>query len=96
MSALHSFAIGDVTVTRIVERDGPWHDPLHMYPDATSELVDKHLAAMPSFAADSASGMINLTFQSFLLRTPSHTILIDTCVGQHEDRREGLLYPKDR
>ena len=96
MPALQSFPIGDVTVTRIIERDGPWHEPLHMYPDADADTVERHLAAMPEFAADRTSGMINLTFQSFLLRTPSHTILIDTCVGQHEDRREGLLYPKER
>ena len=96
MTYSQKFSIGDVAVTRIIEREGPWHDPLHMYPDATTGNVEKHLASLPSFAADSASGMINLTFQSFLLQTPQHTILIDTCVGEHEDRREGLLYPKDR
>ena len=96
MAHSQKFSIGDVAVTRIIEREGPWHDPLHMYPNATTEDVERHLASLPSFAADSASGMINLTFQSFLLQTPQHNILIDTCVGEHEDRREGLLYPKDR
>ena len=90
------FRVGDVTVTRIVEREGPWHDPCNMFPKATPEKVAEHRAALPDFAFDAATGMINLTFQSLLLRTPRHTILIDTCVGEHQDRREGLLYPKDR
>ena len=96
MAHSQKFSIGDVAVTRIIEREGPWHDPLHMYPNATTEDVERHLASLPSFAADSASGMINLTFQSFLLRTPQHTILIDSCVGEHDERRADLLYPKDR
>jgi glyoxylase-like metal-dependent hydrolase (beta-lactamase superfamily II) len=90
------FRVGDVTVTRIVEREGPWHDPCTMFPRATPAKVAEHRASLPDFAFDAATGMINLTFQSLLLRTPRHTILIDTCVGEHEDRREGLLYPKDR
>ena len=51
MAGLHRFSIGDVAVTRIIEREGPWHDALHMYPDATAEAVKRHLAALPSFAS---------------------------------------------
>jgi glyoxylase-like metal-dependent hydrolase (beta-lactamase superfamily II) len=67
-----------------------------MFPRATPEKVAEHSARLPGFAFDAETGQINLTFQSLLLRTPRHTILIDTCVGEHADRREGLLYPKDR
>jgi glyoxylase-like metal-dependent hydrolase (beta-lactamase superfamily II) len=35
---------------------------------------------------DSASGKLILTFQAFLIRTRLHTILIDTCVGDHKPR----------
>jgi glyoxylase-like metal-dependent hydrolase (beta-lactamase superfamily II) len=35
---------------------------------------------------DPASGNIILTIQSFLVRTSHHTILVDTCVGDHKPR----------
>jgi len=92
----NTMPLGDVTLTRIIEREGPYHDPYHMFPKATKELVEKHLTALPDFVVDRETGWLCLTFQSFLLKTPHHNILIDTCVGEHEDRREGLLYPKDR
>ncbi|MBT5457838.1 MAG: MBL fold metallo-hydrolase [Rhodospirillaceae bacterium] len=96
ISAGNTIAIGDTTLTRIIERDGPWHDPYEMFPEATPEKVTAHLAQLPAFAYDPAVQKICMTFQSFLLRTPQHTILMDTCVGQHEERRANLLYPKDR
>ena len=88
--------IGDTTVTRIVEREGPWHNPHEVFPDSTPKIVQKHLDALPDYVVDRGTGKICLTFQSFLLRTPHHNILIDTCVGNHSTRRKGLLYPKDR
>lgn len=92
----NTVALGDTTMTSIVERDGPYHNPYDMFPEATPERVEKHLADLPSHTHDPASGKICMTFQSFLLQTPQHNILIDTCVGDHKNRREGLLYPKDR
>jgi glyoxylase-like metal-dependent hydrolase (beta-lactamase superfamily II) len=96
ISAGNTLAIGDTTVTRIVEREGPWHDPYDMFPEATPERVTTYLADLPGHVYDPAVEKICLTFQSFLLRTPQHTILIDSCVGQHDERRANLLYPKDR
>ena len=37
-------------------------------------------------ALDPVSGNIVLTIQAFLVRTQHHTILIDTCVGDHKPR----------
>lgn len=91
-----SFAVGEATVTRIVERDGPWHDPYDMFPEATEDRVMAHLADLPDHVYDASVKKICLTFQSFLLRTPHHTILIDSCVGEHDERRANLLYSKDR
>ena len=96
VSRSNSFAIGDTMVTRIVERDGPWHDPYGMFPEATPDKVMAALAQLPNHVYDPAVEKICLTFQSFLLRTPQHTILVDSCVGEHNERRADLLYSKDR
>ena len=79
-----------------MDREGPWHNPHEVFPDSTPKIVQKHLDALPDYVVDRGTGKICLTFQSFLLRTPHHNILIDTCVGNHSTRRKGLLYPKDR
>ena len=92
----NTLPLGDTLMTCIVEREGPYHDPYDMFPEATEEQVKRALDDLPGHVFDPSSGKICLTFQSFLLQTPQHNILIDTCVGDHKNRREGLLYPKDR
>jgi glyoxylase-like metal-dependent hydrolase (beta-lactamase superfamily II) len=41
---------------------------------------------MEPWALDPVSGNLVLTIQAFLVRTRHHTILIDTCVGDHKPR----------
>ena len=38
--------IGDVTITSIIERDGPWRKPEEMFPAYTAEVGQPHLAAL--------------------------------------------------
>ena len=33
-----------------------------------------------------ADGKLVLCIQSYLVKTPHHTILVDTCVGNHKER----------
>ena len=88
--------IGNTTVTRIVEREEPWHNPYEVFPDSTPKRVQKHLKALPDNVVDRGTEKNCLTFKSFLLRTPDHNILIDICVGDHNTHRKGLLFPKNR
>jgi glyoxylase-like metal-dependent hydrolase (beta-lactamase superfamily II) len=74
--------IGDVTVEAIVERDGPWRPINNMFPTADLALAKKHLAEMEPFLYDPASDKLVLPYQTFVVRTPRHTVLIDTCTGE--------------
>lgn len=96
MQYLKDYPIGDTTITQIIEREGPYHKPLQMFPKSTQAQIDSHMAALPDWAWDPVEQKICITFQSWLLKTPQHNILIDTCVGEHGNRREGLLYSKQR
>ena len=92
---MERFAIGDVEIASIVERDGAWRNPLAMYPGAGRELVDEHLRGLPDFVYDAARDLLIVTYQTFVLRTRRHTILIDTCVGEDKPGRGAWLdYPK--
>ncbi|MBW8268361.1 MBL fold metallo-hydrolase [Caldovatus aquaticus] len=76
------FAVGDVTIHRVVEQEQPLFDPLTFFPGLTRERLEENRAWLEAARAlDPASGQLILCIQSYVLRTPRHTILIDTCVG---------------
>jgi glyoxylase-like metal-dependent hydrolase (beta-lactamase superfamily II) len=74
--------VGDVTVTSIIERDGPWRTPAAMFPTWDPERGAEHIAALEPEMFDHASGRMVMTYQTFVVRTPRHTILVDTCTGE--------------
>ncbi|MBK1659236.1 MBL fold metallo-hydrolase [Paracraurococcus ruber] len=74
--------IGDVSITSIVERDGPWRRPAEMFPAYDEAIGARHLAELDPVVFDAASGRMVITYQTFVVRTPKHTILVDTCTGE--------------
>ena len=77
--------VGNVTVHQVVEQEGPFFDILPFFPTLTKELLEENRAWMqPKFM--SAQDQIVLCVQSYLVQTPQHNILIDTCVGNHKQR----------
>ena len=81
-----TFAVGDLTVHRVIESEGPLFDPLTFFPTLGKELLEENLSWMKPDYIDPVSGQLNLCIQSYIVRTPRHTILIDSCVGNHKDR----------
>jgi glyoxylase-like metal-dependent hydrolase (beta-lactamase superfamily II) len=79
---MQELKIGDVTITSIVERAGPWRRPADMFPAYDEAVARKHLADLDPVVFDAASGKMNITYQTFVVRTPHHTILVDTCTGE--------------
>jgi glyoxylase-like metal-dependent hydrolase (beta-lactamase superfamily II) len=77
--------VGDVTIHQIVEQEGPFFDILQFFPTLTKELLEQNRAWMqPKYM--SSQDQIVLCVQSYLVQTPQHNILIDTCVGNHKPR----------
>ena len=91
---MRTLRIGDVTVTSIVERDGPWRRPEDMFPGYDPELGRRHLAEMDPVVFDPASGKMVITYQTFVVRTPKHTILVDTCTGEDKGYPAPWDFPK--
>ena len=72
--------IGDVEVWRILEICEPFVTPEELYPTAGPDVA----AIVESYAPGSIcpqSGRLILPIQGFLLKTPTHIILVDSCVG---------------
>jgi len=86
--------VGNVSVSSIIEREGPWRAPNTMFPSATPEKLAEVMSLVPDFAYDRAQDLLCITYQTFVLRTPRATVLIDTCVGEHQRRPPQLLFDK--
>jgi glyoxylase-like metal-dependent hydrolase (beta-lactamase superfamily II) len=91
---MKQLAIGDVVITSIIERDGPWRKPEDMFPAYDAETGARHLAALDPEVFDPASGKMVITYQTFVVRTPKHTILIDTCTGEDKGYGPPMDFPK--
>lgn len=79
---MRQLQIGDVTITSLVERDGPWRKPEAMFPAYDPAIAAGHFKTMEPEVFDHASGRMVITYQTFVVRTPRHTILVDTCTGE--------------
>ena len=79
---MRTLEVGDVTITSIVERDGPWRQPQDMFPLYDPELGRRYLADMDPEVYDASSNRMVITYQTFVVRTPHHKILADTCTGE--------------
>jgi len=93
---MREIRVGEVGIASIIERDGPWRTPEFMFPAYDAEIGRRHLAAIEPFLFDPASGLMVLTFQTFVVRTPRHTILVDTCTGEDKGYAAPFDFAKQR
>ena len=81
-----TFEVGGIRIDRIVEQEEPFFDPLFFFPKLTKELLDENRPWLEPHYHDPVSGKMILCIQSYLVRTGKHTILVDSCVGNHKPR----------
>ncbi len=72
--------IGDVEVWRLLDFHGPFLPPAELFPNAGPDVATITEALAPGSICAS-SGRLILPVQGFVLKTPSHNILVDSCVG---------------
>jgi len=80
------FAVGDLAIHRIIEQETSFLPALDMLPELTPEVLGENRAWMKKIKALDDSDVLILCFQSYLIRTPHHTILVDTCIGNDKPR----------
>lgn len=76
--------IGDVQVARVEEMI--WEiSPRFLFPDLNYEDFEPHRDwLVPHFSTRELK--LRLSIHSFVLRTPQHTIIVDTCIGNDRKR----------
>jgi glyoxylase-like metal-dependent hydrolase (beta-lactamase superfamily II) len=81
-----TFRIGDLEVTRVEDFVDPAVPLKFLLPDLPDTAIAEHKHWLAPRFLDPDSGSVAIHIQSWLLRTRHHTILIDTCVGNHKSR----------
>jgi len=80
------WTIGDISVDRVSEIEGPLFPPKDVFPAFDPDVLQRHWADLvPDHYAPDLGRVIG-TVQTYVLRTPEHTILVDTCCGNHKQR----------
>jgi glyoxylase-like metal-dependent hydrolase (beta-lactamase superfamily II) len=80
------FTAGDLTIHRIIEQETTFLSALEMLPTLTPEVLAENRAWMQAANALDAKDVLVLCFQSYIVQTPHHTILIDSCIGNDKPR----------
>jgi glyoxylase-like metal-dependent hydrolase (beta-lactamase superfamily II) len=80
------FSAGDLTIHRIIEQETAFLPALDMLPSLRPELLDENRAWMRQAKALDEADVLILCFQSYLIRTPHQTILVDSCIGNDKQR----------
>ena len=92
---MRPFRVGSILISSFVEREGPWRPIQIMFPTSDRATALDHLRDLPSCVYDVERDLLVSTYQTFVVRTERHTILIDTCVGEDKPLRgPGLQYSK--
>ena len=86
------WVFGEITVQRILEFEGPLFPPSVLFPASTCEAMDSICDGLESDLLDPESGQLVLAFNTYVLRTPLHTILVDTCGGNDKRRPQKPRY----
>ena len=75
-----SFRVGEFEIRRIIEMRCHFRPLADMFPLATPDEIAGLLPELQPWAVDEDTRII-VEVQSYLVRTPKHTILLDTCIG---------------
>jgi glyoxylase-like metal-dependent hydrolase (beta-lactamase superfamily II) len=77
--------IGDIVVSKLIEEIHTF-DTATGLPDAVPEVIRAHRDWLDPHLYDFAADALLLSFHTYIVRTPRHVILVDTCMGNDKDR----------
>jgi glyoxylase-like metal-dependent hydrolase (beta-lactamase superfamily II) len=77
--------LGNIAIHRVVEQEQPMFLVSEFFPALTKEMLEENRSWLEPKYFD-PSGKVILCVQSYIVRTPQHTIMIDSCVGNHKPR----------
>ena len=90
-----TFKAGDATIHRIIEMEVGFTPALEFLPNLTKDVLDANRPWMHPAALDANDNLV-LCFQSYVIKTGKHNILVDSCVGNDKERTARPLWHKKK
>jgi len=78
--------LGDVSISRIVEQDVGTRPAYEFLAGLTPDLLEGNRNWLEPLALLPGTNDLAFCFQSYLVRTPDHLLLIDSCIGNDKPR----------
>ncbi len=78
--------IGDFSISCVVESQDPTFPLDFLLPSAEPTAVAEHRHWLEPTFIEPATGMLIMSFHSYIIRTERHTIVVDACVGNDKER----------
>src|SRR3954464_9633818 len=82
-TSLQSWKVGDVTITKVVERLD-MIDMATFFPKATAEALLAIPWLRPQFVSPEGQGIFSI--HALVVETPTKRIIVDTCYGNDKNR----------
>jgi glyoxylase-like metal-dependent hydrolase (beta-lactamase superfamily II) len=82
--------LGEVEIIRVVEIPRSTYPTSDMLPTSDAAVIARHRAGWLGAFYDASTGDLGSRIQSYVVRTPDETVVIDTCVGNDKARENPL------
>lgn len=86
MAANSRALTGPFRIDRIIEFEGPFRSAEHLFPLANATDLSACATVQDPRFYDRQRNLLVMAFHALLVRTPTHTILVDTCLGNDKPR----------
>jgi glyoxylase-like metal-dependent hydrolase (beta-lactamase superfamily II) len=77
---------GDLAIHRIIEQETTFLPALDLFPTLAPDRLAENRQWLKQAGALDAEDVLILCFQSYIVKTPHHTVLIDSCIGNDKPR----------
>jgi glyoxylase-like metal-dependent hydrolase (beta-lactamase superfamily II) len=81
-----TWSLGDITVTRIEQSMAPVAELPALFPQIDPDAIRRHLSWLTPHFVEPGTQRYIISLHAWLVRTPHHTIVVDTCSGNGKTR----------
>lgn len=89
------YQLGDVEITRVREIVFPAFDAKFLFPEWNPGVVEGNRRWLQPGCVNASGDAVTISIHTWVVRTPRHTILIDTGIGNGRNRRIPLFNQLD-
>ena len=89
---MHTLTLGEASISRIVEIGRSAFPTTQMLPESEADRIARHHHWIKPHFFDDVVGDLGSRIQTWIVRTPQHTVLVDTGVGNDKSRHETALW----